>query len=68
MVAMKHTQSYFVYPSKFCDYFELKKLKITEVYEVIFLRPQVTCPKFFDIGTRNALYTILRSPVSLGDC
>ena len=45
-VAMKLTQSYFVYPRKVCANFQLKKLKIAEVYEVIFLRPQVTYPKF----------------------
>ena len=54
---MKRTQSYFVYPRKVCVNFQLKKLKIAEVHEVIFLRPQVTYPE----NTRSAPYTILHS-------
>ena len=46
IVAMKLTQSYFVYPRMVCASFQLKKLKIAEVYEVIFLRPQITYSKF----------------------
>ena len=46
LVAMKLTQSYFVYPRKVYANFQPKKLKIAEVFEVIFLRPQVTYPEF----------------------
>ena len=50
---MKLKQFDFVHLSKVCANFELKKLKIAEVYGVIFLRLQVTYPKFWKYAQRH---------------
>ena len=44
ILAMILIQSYFLYPRKIYANFQLKRLKIAEVYEVIFPWPQVTYP------------------------
>ena len=74
-VAMKHTQSCFVSSRKVFANFQLKKMKIAEIYEVIFVRLQLTFPKFWKYAQRHlydsplcllaAINTLKITPASL---